>query len=63
MSVKFEKETIRNAPVPGDKQTDIVQKVSETLTGGKTKNGYLAVRNLSKTDGRWSETERVIGVS
>ena len=47
MSVKFEKETVRTAPIPGDKQTDIVHKVGETLTGGKTKTGYLAVRSFS----------------
>jgi hypothetical protein len=52
MSVKFQKETIRNAPIPGGVQADIVKKVSETITKtdakttGKGKPGYLAVRSV-----------------
>ena len=45
MSVKFEKETIRNAPIPGDKHQDLAHRVGERLTGGNTKTGYLAVRS------------------
>ena len=67
MSVKFQKETIRNAPIPGGVQTDIVKKVSETITGadaktaGKGKPGYLAVRSADYyvCDG---STERVTGI-
>jgi len=43
MSVKFEKETIREAPIPGGRRTDIVHEVGERLTGGKGQTGYLAV--------------------
>ena len=43
MSVKFEKETIRDAPVPGGRRHDIVHEVGERLTGGDTTKGYLAV--------------------
>ena len=43
-SVKFEKETIRNAPIPGDTKHEIVHAIGERLTGGETKTGYLAVR-------------------
>jgi len=42
MSVKFEKETIRDAPIPGGRRTDIVHEVGERLTGGKSQTGYLA---------------------
>ena len=43
MSVKFEKETVRNTPIPGAKETDIAHKIGEKLTGGKSQTGYLAV--------------------
>jgi len=43
MSVKFEKETIREAPIPGGRRTDIVHELGERLTGGKGQTGYLAV--------------------
>jgi hypothetical protein len=43
MSVKFETETVREAPIPGGRQTDIVHAVGERLTGGNTATGYLAV--------------------
>lgn len=43
MSVKFEKETIRGAPVPGARQEDAAHKLGEALTGGKSQTGYLAV--------------------
>lgn len=47
MSVKFEQETIRNAPIPGDRKHDIVHAIGEKLTGGAaapgSKTGYLAV--------------------
>ncbi|CAF9925759.1 MAG: hypothetical protein GOMPHAMPRED_003959 [Gomphillus americanus] len=42
-SVKFEKETIRNAPIPGDTKHEIVHAIGERLTGGETKTGYLAL--------------------
>ena len=44
MSVRFEKETVRNAPVPGQRQEDVAHKIGERLTGGKSTTGYLAVR-------------------
>ena len=43
MSVKFEKEVIRDVPIPGGRRTDIVHEVGERLTGGKGQTGYLAV--------------------
>ena len=43
MSVSFERETIRNAPVAGDKHHGLVHKLGEKLTGGNTASGYLAV--------------------
>jgi len=42
MSVKFEKETVRNAPVPGPRREDVAHKVGERLTGGPSQAGYLA---------------------
>ncbi|KAL9119962.1 MAG: hypothetical protein Q9187_003481 [Circinaria calcarea] len=43
MSVKFEKETIRNVPIPGGRRHDIAHEVGERLTGGKSQmGGYLA---------------------
>ena len=46
MSVKFEKETIRNAPLPGNRNEDVAHKIGERLTGGKSETGYLAVNSL-----------------
>ena len=43
MSVKFEKETIRNAPIPGDRKESLAHELGERLTGGDTAQGYLAV--------------------
>lgn len=42
MSVKFEKETIRDAPVPGGRKHEIAHEIGERLTGGDTVQGYLA---------------------
>lgn len=42
MSVKLEKEASR--AVADKSKDDLVHKVGERLTGGKTKSGYLAVR-------------------
>jgi len=42
MSVKFEKETIREAPVPGQRKEGFAHAIGERLTGGQTKTGYLA---------------------
>ncbi|WEW61155.1 hypothetical protein PRK78_006645 [Emydomyces testavorans] len=39
MSVKFEKETVKTTTNTGK---DLVHKVGDKLTGGKTQNGYLA---------------------
>ena len=43
MSVKFEKETIREAPVSGGRKVDFVHELGEKLTGGDGQTGYLAV--------------------
>ncbi|KAL9105772.1 MAG: hypothetical protein Q9227_009120 [Pyrenula ochraceoflavens] len=42
MSVKFEKETIRGAPLPVDRNEDVAHRIGERLTGGKSQTGYLA---------------------
>ncbi|MCJ1310072.1 hypothetical protein MMC25_003733 [Agyrium rufum] len=42
MSVKFEKETVRTAPVPGARKEGIAHELGERLTGGNTAQGYLA---------------------
>ncbi|KAI4142364.1 MAG: hypothetical protein LQ340_007368 [Diploschistes diacapsis] len=41
MSVKFEKETIREAPVPGGRRHELVHELGERLTGGESMTGYL----------------------
>ena len=46
-SVKFERETVREAPIPGDRKHEFAHKVGERLTGGETKTGYLQVRKTS----------------
>jgi hypothetical protein len=43
MSVKFEKETVRAVTGDGAKSEDLVHRVGERLTGGKTASGYLQV--------------------
>ena len=45
MSVKFEKETIRDTPIPGGRRQDIAHEIGEKLTGGggPSQTGYLAV--------------------
>ena len=43
MSVKFEKETIRETPVPGGRKHTFAHEVGERLTGGEGQTGYLAV--------------------
>ena len=43
MSVKFEKETVREAPVPGGRKVDFAHEIGEKLTGGESQTGYLAV--------------------
>ncbi|MCJ1486173.1 hypothetical protein MMC06_006349 [Schaereria dolodes] len=44
MSVKFEKETIRDTPIPGGRRQDIAHEIGEKLTGGggPSQTGYLA---------------------
>lgn len=46
MSVKFEKETIRETPVPGQRKVGFAHDVGERLTGGDSPTGYLAVRDI-----------------
>lgn len=45
MSVKFEKETVKDTPIPGlgGRKHEIVHEIGERLTGGETARGYLAV--------------------
>ena len=44
MSVKFEKETVKDAPIPGGRKHEIAHEIGERLTGGETAQGYLEVR-------------------
>lgn len=44
MSVKFEKETIRDTPIPGGRKQTFAHEIGERLTGGESQTGYLAVR-------------------
>ena len=48
MSVKFEKETVKDAPIPGGRKHEIAHEIGERLTGGETAQGYLAVRRTTK---------------
>lgn len=43
MSVKFEKETIRDTPIPGQRKEGLAHELGERLTGGESQAGYLAV--------------------
>ena len=45
MSVKFEKETIKDSPLPGlgGRKHEFAHEIGERLTGGETTQGYLAV--------------------
>ena len=47
MSVKFEKETVKDTPIPGlgGRKHEIAHEIGERLTGGETAQGYLAVRS------------------
>lgn len=47
MSVKFEKETFREAPIPGGRKQTFAHEVGERLTGGQSQTGYLAVSRSS----------------
>ncbi|KAL9104842.1 MAG: hypothetical protein Q9163_000228 [Psora crenata] len=42
MSVKFEKETVRETSIPGGSKHEIAHEIAETLIGGETARGYLA---------------------
>jgi len=46
MSVKFEKETIRETPIPGQRKVAFAHELGERLTGGESQTGYLAVRTM-----------------
>jgi len=71
MSVKFEKEIIREAPIPGGRRTDIAHEVGERLTGGKATSGYLAaylqqlqsnpLRTKMLTSGSLAALQEVLG--
>ena len=45
MSVKFQKETVKDTPIPGmgGRKHEIAHEIGERLTGGETAQGYLAV--------------------
>ena len=46
MSVKFQQETVRDAPIPGLKKDGVAHNLGERLTGGETASGYLAVSKI-----------------
>ena len=57
MSVKFERESVQNAPVPGNKKVSFMEQITqqtqsksstEGKTEGKAKPGYLAVCSTMK---------------
>ena len=52
MSVKFEKDTVRDMPVPGGRKHEIAHEIGEKLTGGETAQGYLAVSGPDTLSGR-----------
>ncbi|CAL8574057.1 hypothetical protein XPA_000030 [Xanthoria parietina] len=70
MSVKFEKETIKNIPVPGGKKNEIAHEIGERLTGGESTTGYLAayllqlqknpLRTKMLTSGTLAATQEVL---
>ena len=60
MSVKFEKETVKDAPIPGGRRHEIAHEMGERLTGGETAQGYLAVR---RTPYRLEQDSRTNGYS
>ncbi len=47
MSVKFQQETVRDAPIPGGRKEGIAHSIGERLTGGETAQGYLAVSRVT----------------
>ena len=49
MSVRFEKETVRDMPAPGGRKHEIAHEIGERLTGGDTAAGYLAVCSPSQS--------------
>lgn len=46
MSVKFQQETVKDAPLPGGRNEGIAHDIGERLTGGETAQGYLAVSTI-----------------
>lgn len=42
MSVKFERDTVRDTPIPGGRKHEVAHEIGERLTGGETAQGYLA---------------------
>ena len=43
MSVKFAKETVREAAVSGGRKVAFAHEIGEKITGGESQTGYLAV--------------------
>ena len=56
MSVKFEKETVRETSLPGGRKHDLAHEIGEKFTGGKSQTGYLAVSGLNPPTERRAET-------
>lgn len=51
MSVKFQKETVKESPVPGGRRVDFAHEIGEKLTGGENQTGYLAVSAVDSSVG------------
>ena len=57
MSVKFEKETVRDTQLPGlsGRKHEIAHEIGERLTGGETTQGYLAVSIGTSHSSAWQD--------
>lgn len=64
MSVKFQQETVKDAPIPGGRKEGIAHNIGERLTGGETAQGYLAVSTvtLSKKLGHKTDRHGLLGI-
>ena len=60
MSVKFQQETVKNAPIPGARKEGLAHNLGERLTGGETAQGYLAVSVTLKRTILTKEADRIV---
>ncbi len=64
MSVKFQQETVKDAPIPEGRKEGIAHGIGERLTGSETAQGYLAVSivTLSNNLGRKTDLHGLLGL-